>query len=157
MTSERARPEKVRIREMEAGDKASVAALSGQLGYPATPSEIERRFAALRADQHHKVYVAESAGAGIVGWLHLYACNLMMDDRRVEIWGLVVDEACRGRGIGRCLMKQAEAWAEARGCRTVALRSNIVRETTHVFYEKLGYRRMKTQHVFAKSVTGVQR
>lgn len=153
MVAEAARREDVRIREMKAGDAAAVAALSGQLGYPASAAEIDRRFAEIGPCEHHVVYVAESGGARIVGWLHLYTCDLIIDDRRVEIWGLVVDKAYRGRGIGRLLMKQAEAWALANGCRTVALRSNIVREKAHTFYEKLGYRRMKTQHVFAKSVT----
>jgi GNAT superfamily N-acetyltransferase len=141
---------------MRAGDAASVAGLSGQLGYPATTEEMAQRFAGIATDPNHAVYVAELSDERIAGWVHLYAWRLLVGDRRAEIWGLVVDATHRGKGIGGRLMSEAEAWAEAKGCRTVTLRSNIVREEAHAFYKRLGYRRLKTQHVFGKNLPEVK-
>ncbi len=36
-------------------------------------------------------------------------------------------------------MQQAEPWAKERGCRSVRLRSNVVRPRAHTFYESLSY------------------
>ena len=44
------------------------------------------------------------------------------------------------------------SWAREMGCRAVSLRSNVVRDGAHAFYEKAGYRRIKTQHVFQKEL-----
>ena len=81
-------------------------------------------------------------------------CQGCVRDSQAEIGGLVVDEGLRGRGVGRMLMRQAEVWALAQGCRAIRLRSNIVREGAHSFYERLGYSRLKTQTVFRKPLAG---
>jgi hypothetical protein len=47
-------------------------------------------------------------------------------------------------------MEQAERWAQARGSRSVRLRSNVVRSRAHTFYESLGYRVIKSQKAFCK-------
>ena len=45
----------------------------------------------------------------------------------------------------------AEEWAARHGCPRVRVRSNVIRERTHRFYERLGYRAVKSQKVFDKS------
>jgi hypothetical protein len=52
------------------GDAAVLAELSGELGYPAEPDEIQRRLAALPPDDD--VWVA-TIGDEVVGWVH---CSL---------------------------------------------------------------------------------
>jgi GNAT superfamily N-acetyltransferase len=47
---------------------------------------------------------------------------------------------------------KAEAWARARGCPSLTVRSNVVREHAHPFYESLGFARIKTQHVYGKTL-----
>ena len=42
--------------------------------------------------------------------------------------------------------------ADARGLPEVSVRSNVVREESHPFYERLGYTRAKTQHVYRKAL-----
>ena len=49
---------------------------------------------------------------------------------------LAIDGACRGRGVGTRLMKQAEQAVLARNIRTVALHGRV---TARGFFEKLGY------------------
>ena len=68
------------------------------------------------------------------------------------IEGLVVDRTYRGRGIGKLLLTRAEEWARANGCLLVRLRSTAARIDAHLFYEHLGYVKVKTQFSFAKAV-----
>jgi GNAT superfamily N-acetyltransferase len=42
-------------------------------------------------------------------------------------------------------LKQAEQWAGERGCCAVSVHSNVIRKDAHRFYERLGYRVVKTQ------------
>jgi GNAT superfamily N-acetyltransferase len=62
----------------------------------------------------------------------------------------VVDEAHRSGGVGRALLGAAEAWAREHGCEVVTVRSRVARERAHRFYEREGYVRVKTSHVFSK-------
>lgn len=138
------------VRLVRAGDAGRIAALSHQLGYPASREEVQRRLDQVEGEERHAVYVAQLPDGNVVGWVHVYVCYLLEADPYAEIGGLVVDEACHGRGIGRLLMQRVEEWARGQGCRTVCVRSNVVREGAHAFYKRLGYRIVKTQSVFHK-------
>jgi len=89
---------------------------------------------------------------GVVGWAHVFVHALVESDTFAEVGGLVVDERERGQGIGKGLMSRVERLARARGARNVSLRSNIIRKDAHAFYEKLGYRIIKTQFAFRKTL-----
>lgn len=134
------------------GDAGRIAALSGQLGYPTTEEAVLERLRAIVQRPDHAVFVAEMAGL-VVGWVHVHAVATLESPAHAEIGGLVVDEAHRGRGIGRALMERAEEWARDVGLRAVRLRSNVIRAEAHAFYEHIGYALMKTQKVFAKALT----
>ena len=69
---------------------------------------------------------------------------------RVEIVGLVVDDAARRRGIGQLLVDAALDWAREIGIGEVIVRSNVARGESHPFYEGAGFERIKTQHVYLK-------
>ena len=140
------------IRPMRPQDAAEVARLSGQLGYPVTESEVGERFGRLAEDADAEVLVAGSSGGAVLGWLHVAASRDLVSPRYAEVRALIVDEPARGRGIGRCLLEAAEAWARKRGLDTIRVRSNTVRERARVFYERAGYRVTKTQHQFNKSL-----
>jgi GNAT superfamily N-acetyltransferase len=73
-------------------------------------------------------------------------------DLYAEIGGLVVDENQRGMGIGKALMAQAEDWVGDHGIHEVRLRSNIIREAAHQFYEAMGYENIKSQFTFRKTL-----
>lgn len=108
------------------------------------------RLRARLRDPRHAVLVARSRSAGVVGWIHVYLCDLVEVDRQAELGGLVVDGHFRGRGVGRLLLRRAEAWARGRGCALLCVRTNVVRWDAHRFYERLGYRRLKTQRVYRR-------
>jgi len=142
----------VHIRTMTSEDIPAVARLATQLGYPSEASDIERRFALLRGDPDHVVFVAEAPTGAVVGWVHVHAQRLLEAEPFAEIGGLVVDEGWRGRGAGHLLMAAAERWAASNGYAQVCVRSNTVREAAHRFYQGLGYRPVKVQQVFRKTV-----
>lgn len=140
------------IRNARNYDAPALAELCGQLGYPATRQQIVARLAAIEAGAAGRVLVAEDAEGRVVGWLHVAQQAHLVDDEVAEILGLVVAEPARGSGVGAGLLWAAEAWARERGVEQLRVRSRVERERAHGFYERAGYRRSKSQHVFAKAL-----
>jgi GNAT superfamily N-acetyltransferase len=98
----------------------------------------------------HAVFVAESAKDGVIGWLHVSRQPLLEEELRAEVNGLVVADGQRSLGAGARLLAAAEAWARKRGCKGMSVRSNVLRERAHKFYERNGYEHYKTQKSFRK-------
>src|ERR1700693_2013816 len=141
--------EKMTIRRARLSDAVRLAECDPQLGYPATGQEIVQRMKRLRPAAVHAVFVAESEQQ-ITGWLHVSVTALLEVPLRAEVNGLVVDEKRRSAGTGRKLLQVAERWAAERGCQSVSVRSNVIRERAHEFYLRNGYEYYKTQKAFRK-------
>jgi GNAT superfamily N-acetyltransferase len=139
------------IREAQPQDFPRIAELAGQLGYPSSPQEIAERLGGMKRSNEHAVFVAQLAGE-VAGWLGVYVCRMVEADARAEISGLVVDEKFRSQGIGPLLLARAEEWAREKGCRAIGLRSNVIRDRAHSFYERHGYKHTKTQKSFRKGL-----
>lgn len=139
------------VRGAKAGDAARLAELSGQLGYPATAAEMGDRLAVLLARPGaHAVFVAEQPDGSVRGWIHVAVRELLEYAPLGEILGLVVDGAARRGGVGRALVEAAERWVRDQGLGDIMVRSNAARAESHPFYERLGYARIKSQHVYRK-------
>lgn len=142
----------LRIRKANRNDIARIAELAGELGYPSTVQQIATRLRQLTPRSKHAVLVAEAPGPLVVGWLHVSVANLLESDMRAEVNGLVVAGQQRSLGAGAKLLAAAEDWARARGCHAVNVRSNVIRERAHKFYERQGYEHYKTQKAFRKPI-----
>jgi len=142
----------LKIRRAKPSDAPRLAALSGELGYPATPRDIARRMRKLASSLRDALFVAEASEAGVVGWIHVSVNHLLEVGTRAEINGLVVAEDHRSLGGGALLLDAAETWARARGCPAMSVRSNVIRERAHKFYERQGYEHYKTQKAFRKPI-----
>jgi GNAT superfamily N-acetyltransferase len=140
------------LRNAVATDADRLATLSEELGYPVDPEAIRRRLERLLPKAEHIVLVAESPVDGVVGWIHAAEHDILEVGRFCEILGLVVAAGQRGEGVGRRLVEQVEGWATERGLQHVSVRSNVARRASHPFYERIGYARVKTQHVYRKQV-----
>jgi GNAT superfamily N-acetyltransferase len=68
------------------------------------------------------------------------------------VLGLIVDKEYRGKGIGKQLLDGAARWATEHGYNKLRVRSNLIREDAHRFYEREGFRRVKTQVVLDRAL-----
>jgi GNAT superfamily N-acetyltransferase len=144
----------MRTRPMADGDLDAVAALCGQLGYPAPAAQIGRRVDRIARDPDAALFVAEADGGRVVGWVYVRSVLLMEHDPCAEVWGLVVDANARRAGAGRALMARAEEWACGQGYTELRLRSSVARAGAHAFYRCLGYEVVATSHMFRKGLVG---
>ena len=140
------------IRAAQATDYARMAELAGQLSYPSTPEEIARRLQGMNSAAGAAVFVAELETGEIAGWIAVFVYRTVEADARAEVSGLVVDERFRSQRAGERLLARAEEWARAAGCQAIGLRSNVIRERAHAFYERHGYTHVKTQKAFRKQL-----
>lgn len=142
----------LKVRRASSADAARLAELSGQLGYPATAEEMRRRLRRICPTSQHVVFVAESPGEGVVGWLHVSRQPLLEVEIRAEINGLIVAENYRSLGAGARLVTAGEDWARKHGCESMSVRSNVIRERAHKFYQRCGFEHYKTQKSFRKTL-----
>jgi GNAT superfamily N-acetyltransferase len=139
----------LKIRRAKGSDARYLAALSGELGYPVTTAEMKRRLSRLNPAANNAVFVAETQDE-VIGWVHVSVNYLMEVAVRAEVNGLVVSEKQRSNGAGARLLEAAEKWARGKRCVNMSVRSNVVRERAHAFYERHGYEHYKTQKAFRK-------
>ena len=140
------------VRLMTLGDSREIAVLSGQLGYPSSASDMEKRLATMTQGADFGVFVAEATDGRVAGWIQVYVVRLVEADAYAEIGGLVVDANSRGQGLGKALVAEAEKWAIERGYSIISVHSNMKRTEARPFYEGMGYNTIKTQYVFHKGV-----
>jgi GNAT superfamily N-acetyltransferase len=139
------------VRPMRIDDAQAVATLATQLGYPSTEAQLAERIPRLLGLGDAAEMVAEDAGA-VVAWIHVELRRTLVADPVAQVLALVVDERCRGRGIGATLMSEAERWARERGAVKLRVGSRTTREGAHRFYERQGYTLAKTSHWFQKDL-----
>jgi GNAT superfamily N-acetyltransferase len=141
---------KLKIRHAKTADAPRLAELTGQLGYPATAAQLRKRLRAIRPASQNAIFVADSSKDGVIGWLHVSKEPLLESEIRAEVNGLVVADGQRSLGAGALLIEAAEDWARKHGCKSMSVRSNVIRERAHKFYERNGYEHYKTQKSFRK-------
>jgi GNAT superfamily N-acetyltransferase len=141
----------MKLRPARLADSSTLAELTTQLGYPTRPQETEERLRDLASQPENAVLVAEDEAA-VIGWIHVAGSHSLEMEPCAVILGLVIDESRRGQGTGAALVEAAVDWAARHGFRTLRVRSNVVRERTHAFYERLGFARTKSQVVLVRPV-----
>jgi N-acetylglutamate synthase-like GNAT family acetyltransferase len=139
------------IRPARLEDAPAVAELGTQLGYPTTSEQAATRLRDLLGRADHAVLVAEEEGA-VIGWAHVAGMRQVVNDPFAELLALIVDGTRRGQGTGAALVEAVSDWAAQNGFQTLRVRSNVVRERTHRFYDRLGFERTKSQVVFTRAV-----
>lgn len=139
------------IRPANLNDLQDITNLSAQLGYPSDLEDVKKRLNVILQKKDQAVFVAEDQQLKhIFGWVHILTVLYLESDLFAEIGGLVVDEHKRGYGLGKQLMQTAETWAVEQGITSIRLRSNTKREGAHKFYERIGYKKVKSQFTFYK-------
>ena len=139
----------VKIRRARAADVPCIAELSSELGYPTSAKEMKGRFARIKPPSSNAIFVAEFE-KNVVGWIHVSIAPLLEVALRAEVNGLIVADGQRSLGAGAKLLDAAEAWARKKKCTGMSVRSNVVRDRAHAYYERQGYIHYKTQKAFRK-------
>jgi len=129
------------IREAKLEDVFKLTHLYEQLGYPTTTLELEKRLQIIFSHTDYHTLVA-TKGEKVVGMIGLIKNHSFeYDDCYIRIAILIVDEDCRGQGIGKELIQEAEKWAKSQDITAIVLNSGNRkdRKQAHEFYQRLGY------------------
>jgi GNAT superfamily N-acetyltransferase len=137
--------EGLRIRAAKEGDVEAMLALlhalfSIEADFSFDPDKQARGLMRLlsRGDAA-QVMVAEHAGS-IVGMCTLQCLISTAEGGEVGlVEDMVIDEAWRGRGIGRRLLEAMEDWARTRGLSRLQLLADRHNRPAFAFYEALGW------------------
>jgi len=139
------------IRKAIANDAAQIAALLGELGYPASAQSVKNRLINLSSNNGDVVFVADYGGE-ITGFLSLHVIPLLhIDGRWGRITALSVGSRFRRHGVGRRLVSAAENFAWENGCVRIEVTSGNQRSDAHAFYKAAGYGLDDHSHRFLKS------
>jgi GNAT superfamily N-acetyltransferase len=125
----------LRVRRASATDLPGLAALLGELGYPASPSELEGRLERLDGDVLVASDDGEPLGLAALQILHV----LQRDAPAARLTALVVREDARGRGVARALIDAVEAAARQAGCDHLHVTTANHRSDAHAAYRALGF------------------
>ncbi|XZF14784.1 GNAT family N-acetyltransferase [Chitinophagaceae bacterium MMS25-I14] len=134
------------IRLATIGDASAISELSEQLGYNISETDTRKYMELIRNNNNDVVYVAELNGA-VAGWMQVFYTVRIESAPFCEIAGLVVNEQYRGMGIGKTLIEYGRNWAAER-CHCLKVRTNVLREKTHRFYEGAGFTEVKEQKIY---------
>lgn len=136
-------------------DASMLARLCLELGYDCTEFLMRQRLVRLRDDPEHAVFVVAAESGEIIGWLHAEVRKTLWGDPFVQIMGMVVRTLTRRRGVGRALIRHAEAWADSRGLEQVQASPQEHREDAHAFFEAMGYAPTEELQVWSRTVEDV--
>ena len=127
------------VRQAVPEDGFGLSELLGTLGYPCPPEEASQRVIDLRADHDQSLFVADAAGV-LVGMVCLdLAYYLPLGALTCRITALAVLPQAQRRGVGRLLLREAEALARNAGAVRIELTSAAHREDAHAFYRACNY------------------
>ena len=138
------------IRNAEVRDSEEVARLTNELGYSASENDTKEWLICLLESSDHAVIVAAMENRSLLGWVAVEKRLSLETGYKAEISGLVVSFNYRRIGAGRKLVNAAEIWAAKLGMLKIYVRSNIIREESHVFYKNIGFSHIKTAHNYEK-------
>jgi GNAT superfamily N-acetyltransferase len=128
-----------KVRRADLDDIARITVLLDQLGYPTDTERVRARMDTWLADPRSALFVAEVDGL-VVGVAALHAMPLLeRDGNQGRLVALVVDDSCRGQGVGRMLMTEVEQEARRLGCGRMEVTSSRARDAAHGFYPGVGY------------------
>ncbi|WP_249871345.1 GNAT family N-acetyltransferase [Oceanobacillus saliphilus] len=129
------------IRSAKKNDVEQLAGLMGELGYPVTKEEMQKRFSKINASPSYHTFVAvvDDSVVGMIGMIesHHYEKN----DDYIRIVAFVVASTYRNLGVGRKLLEKTESLAREKGIHKLVLNSGNrdERKDSHRFYERRGF------------------
>lgn len=135
----------MKIREAERHDAAAWATLRGEL-WPDSAEDHAPEIASYLAGRCRDVvqaFVAETAAGELAGFIELNIRNYAEGTSATRVpyvEGWYVAAPYRGAGVGRALMRRAEAWAREQGCHELASDAEIDNARSIAAHKALGFR-----------------
>lgn len=130
-------------------DQQSLQALLVELGYSVGGEGLVTNIREIKK-RGGEIFVAES-GDLLVGSICSIIDVRLAEGVYGEIVSLVVSKDYRGKGLGKKLIEMAEEWMKSKVGK-IRVRANTIRSNAHIFYNKQGYREIKTQKIFIKEL-----
>jgi aminoglycoside 6'-N-acetyltransferase I len=132
----------MRIRQFEKADWAEWLRMASALFPEHEPAELEADMEALQGRSDAAVFVAERPDGMVCGFVEVgtrpYADGCRTSPvGYVEAW--YVDADVRRQGYGRALLRAAEDWARAAGCREIASDAYLHNTVSQRAHEAAGY------------------
>jgi GNAT superfamily N-acetyltransferase len=131
----------IHTREAANKDIPDLARLMGELGYPVSKEQMEKRLKAIFSHPDYCTIVAclKDKVIGMAGFHTGLLYNI--DGTHIRIIALVTDKEFRGIGAGKKLLQAVEHIAEQLGAAAIVLNSGNrgERKDAHQFYIGLGY------------------
>ena len=127
------------LTEYDAEIAAAMGKLRQQLSQRHDGSAIAReRIEELIESPYHDILIAHD-GDAVVG-MAIVSVVFATIDQNVYLEDLVVDEACRGKGVGGQLFEAVKEWGRRKGCRRLEFTSSDREKKTGAkgFYESHG-------------------
>ncbi|WP_234032781.1 GNAT family N-acetyltransferase [Paenibacillus faecalis] len=129
------------VRTFEKKDLESVTSLMRELNYPTTLNVMGERMEMMASSPIHCNMIAELEGR-VVGMVMLRQIkSLIRHEPVTQITSLIVTSSCRNQGIGKRLVRDAEAWGKQQGSHLLFLKSGNPEELdpAHAFFEHIGF------------------
>lgn len=136
----------ITIKPAQLEQASNLAKLSRQLGYEVTEQQTAEWLSDLLKSEIHQVFVAVAEQQQVCGWLVVEKRISLEAGYKAEITGLVVEEGFRRLGVAKQLVRSAAEWAITMGLSRMVVRSNAQRESSHQFYQSIGFCYTKTAH-----------
>ncbi len=124
------------VRPAEEADEAATVALWRACGLVVSYNDPGADFRFARAGRASDVLIAVDAQGRVVG-----SVMVGHDGHRGWLYYVAADPAYRSVGIGRRMVKAAEAWLSERGVRKAELMVRQSNAGVMAFYERLGFER----------------
>lgn len=140
------------VRPAAVGDAAAVADLVRQLGYERSLPEVAAWIDGDDLREGRQVCFVACVEGEVMGWVEASVERRLQTPPFAFVGGLVVREGFRGRRVGQRLCEEVERWARGLGLSAVRLTSRSTRTEAHRFYQRNGYRQVKTSLVFEKAL-----
>ena len=119
-----------------------------QLVWQLDPSGTVNEQSVYRAILNGHVVKAERNGELVgMGWIFVRQTLLR---KQAVIEDMIVDERCRGRGIGREILQELIRWAKEAGVEVVELTSGSHRVAANQLYKSAGFKLHPTNHYLLK-------
>lgn len=105
------------------------------------PDRQRRGIALMLAEPERRAVLVAERGGEVIGMVTVQLVVSTAEGAAAAlVEDMIVDAAERGRGVGRRLLEQAEAWASARGASRSQLLADRENDPALRFYARMGWR-----------------